>query len=71
MSRCDVGSKSDEPCMGTAGYEARSHRTYAWADGLALCEDHARGAVNDGSTVTSMATGDEMRVDDDGELVSS
>lgn len=51
MSRCDIGSKSDEPCHGRAAY-----LTHNWArcDELNVCGEHAREALSDGAEVTDL-----------------
>ncbi len=49
--RCHIGSKSDEPCMGTAAYLALD---WARHDELSVCAKHASDAKSDGAEVVGL-----------------
>ena len=67
-AKCDIGSKSDDPCRGTAAYQATDWGYGPGSDELEVCENHAREAISAGVRVFG-ADGDEVGFDDDGEIV--
>ena len=70
MSRCAVGSLSDDPCHGTATHQARGWGYGPGSDEMDVCERHAWVALSDGARVLG-PDGDDLAFDDDGEMVAA
>ncbi len=62
MSRCEVGSKSDEPCFGLACWFVESR-----GGGYEACEACAKDALRNDRVVTGLVDGEPMTIAD-GEL---